>query len=310
MGAVILLIGAFVVTELGWYGLDRAASPWNAVSSQRAQEQVQADSFTGTLKLATYNICSGRGSDKNRWPIHDEDAMKKRLDDIVNVLRAEAPDIVVLEEVDFDSICTGRQNQAAYIAQQAGYSYWVEQKNVDAETLLLFSMRTGNAVLSRYPITNAEHIPFPGHTKWETILGGKPGAVLCEIMLSDTQSIHVLATHLASKSEAIRVESVKIIEKLRLASAEPFFVVGDLNSTPNGFPCSRQAKGENALSLLLDGGGYTTVPLRDPTTNDFTISCAVIDWILVPPSWKIISRSVVPSVASDHSAVFMTVKVE
>lgn len=39
MGIVILLIGAFVVTELGWYGLDRVASPWNAVSSQRAQEQ-------------------------------------------------------------------------------------------------------------------------------------------------------------------------------------------------------------------------------------------------------------------------------
>ena len=75
-------------------------------------------------------------------------------------------------------------------------------------------------------------------------------------------------------------------------------------------PTSQQFHGTNALSLLLDGG-YTTSPLDHPTEQDSTGSerIEVIDWILVPPTWRIFSRRAVPLPWSDHKAVVLDVAV-
>lgn len=175
---------------------------------------------------------------------------------------------------------------------------------MSASTMISFSMQFGNAVLSRYPIKASSLIPFPGYASWETILGGKSDAILCEIVLSEKLIIRFLGTHLESRSEAIRLESAKIIEKVRKDSSMPFFIAGDLNSSPEGFPCSQQINGQNTLSVLLESGNYLTLPVENPSTSDFTITtgnpCAVVDWVLVPKSWKIVSRKVIPSLASDH----------
>ena len=126
-------------------------------------------------------------------------------------------------------------------------------------------------------------------------------------------SIRLLATHLASFSEEVRVASAKIIEERRKTSYLPFLVVGDLNSSPAGFPNHRVYNGENAMDILLGGGGYTTSPLKDPTPADCTIvvgkPTATVDWILVPSAWQILSRRVLPLAASDHYAVVLEARV-
>jgi endonuclease/exonuclease/phosphatase (EEP) superfamily protein YafD len=58
--------------------------------------------------------------------------------------------------------------------------------------------------------------------------------------------------------------------------------------------------------ILLGGEGYTTRPLNNPTPDDFTIASAVIDWILVPADWRILSKNVLRSAASDHYALFLS----
>jgi endonuclease/exonuclease/phosphatase family metal-dependent hydrolase len=310
-------IGVFVVLaagalELGGYAVGRAANRLTAVRIRENRVATQpVPQYSGTLKIITYNICRGRGGDANPWPVKDKPAMEKRLQDIADLLVVEAADIVVLNEVDFDSLCSGRLNQARYINRRAGYPFCVEQRNVDAATLLAFRERSGNAVLSRYPVQQARLVSFPGYKKWETIMGGKSNAVLCDITVSENLSVRLLATHLESRSEAVRVESARIIERERLASPLPFLVVGDLNSTPKGFPHYQEANGQNAMDILLGGGGYTTSPLRDPTTADFTIVVGnpikIVDWVLVTPAWSILSRKVVSLTASDHMAVVMEV---
>jgi endonuclease/exonuclease/phosphatase family metal-dependent hydrolase len=250
------------------------------------------------------SVCHGWGGDKNKFK-RDQQAIIKRLDEISAMLADEKPDIAVLEEVDFDSLLTGRMNQAKYIAEKTGYSYRVEHKNVDARTLFSFSERFGNVLLSRYPVSKASLVSFPGHKKWETIMGGKSTAMLCDIEISSKNRIRVLATHLASFSEEVRVKSAKIIEKTRKASTLPFLVVGDLNSAPDGIPNHNLYKGENAMDILLAGGGFITLPLKDPAPSDFTISAGIVDWILVPPSWNITARRVPELMASDHFPVVM-----
>ena len=308
----ILVLLAAVGLELGGYAVGRATNTLTAVRTRENQAATQpTPHYAGSLKIITYNICRGRGGDTNPWPVKHRPAMEKRLQDIADLLAREAADIVVLNEVDFDSLCSGRLNQAQYLGRRAGYPFCVEQRNVDAATLLAFRERSGNAVLSRYPVKQVRLVSFPGYTKWETILGGKSNAVLCDITLSENLSVRLLATHLESRSEAVRVESARIVEGEHLASPLPFLVVGDLNSTPKGFPHSQEANGQNAMDILLGGGGYTTSPLRDPTPSDFTIVVGnpikIVDWVLVPPSWSILSRKVVSLTASDHMAVVMEV---
>jgi hypothetical protein len=78
-----------------------------------------------------------------------------------------------------------------------------------------------------------------------------------------------------------------------------------LNSAPAGIPNHNVYKGENAMDILLAGGGFITLPLKDPDPPDFTISAGIVDWILVPPSWNITARRVPELMASDHFPVVM-----
>jgi len=52
---------------------------------------------------------------------------------------------------------------AALVAVELGW-FLVEQRDVEARTLLFFSEQSGNAVLSRFPIRSVKPIPLPGYT--------------------------------------------------------------------------------------------------------------------------------------------------
>jgi endonuclease/exonuclease/phosphatase family metal-dependent hydrolase len=295
---------------LAWFFAVRALSPLYALDIRQNPAAPPPRPFNGTLRTATYNICHGRGNDANVWPIRDKPALHKRLKGIADFLKAESPDLAVLEEVDFDSMFTGRRNQAEYIAKEAAFPCWIEQRDIDVDAPFLYTERFGNVVLSRLPVKDARLINLPAYATWEVIMAGCARAVLCEVEPAPNLRVRFLGTHLESRSEKTRVESAQIIEKIRKSSPLPFIVAGDLNSTPKGFPCSQQLNGMNALSLLLDSGGYTTLPLRNPTPEDSTGSgpIEVIDWILVPPSWRILSERAVPLPWSDHRAVVMEVQ--
>jgi endonuclease/exonuclease/phosphatase family metal-dependent hydrolase len=302
----------FVFIELGCYMVGRIIFPLTAIKvRENLGVKLNPVQFDGKLKIMTYNICHGWGGDKNKFN-NDKYSIVKRLDEISEMLALEKPDIVVLEEVDFDSLLSGRINQGEYLAKKAGYPFWIEQKNIDAHTLLTFSEQGGNLVLSRNPIRKAELVVFPGHKRWETIMGGKSMAVVCEIEIVGGPILRLLATHLTSFSEEIRVASAKIIELQRNMSGLPFLIVGDFNSAPVGIPNHRLFNNENAMDFLMGTGAYVTLPISNPDSSEFTISVgkpsAIVDWILVPFSWKIISKQVLPLTVSDHYPLMMDVQ--
>ena len=63
------------------------------------------------------------------------------------------------------------------------------------------------------------------------------------------------------------------------------------------------------MSYLLNDGGYCTLPAGQPSESDLTFSSivprSVIDWILLPSGWTILSKSVTGGELSDHRAVIM-----
>jgi endonuclease/exonuclease/phosphatase family metal-dependent hydrolase len=297
---------------VGWFFVARALSPLTSLEIRQCAAATPAARQPGDrLRIVTYNICHGRGDDSNVWPIRDKAALERRLNGIAEFLKSESPDLVVLNEVDFDSMFTGHVNQGRYIAGRAGFPCWVEQRDIDVDAPFIYTEHFGNVVLSRFPFQNARLVRLPAYATWEVIMAGCARAALCEIELPGHGRMRLLGTHLESRSEATRVASARTIETVRLESPLPLIVAGDLNGCPKGFPTSQQFHGANALSLLLDSGGFTSSPLDHPTEQDSTGSerIEVIDWILVPPAWRILSRRTVPLPWSDHRAVVMDVAV-
>jgi endonuclease/exonuclease/phosphatase family metal-dependent hydrolase len=120
-----------------WFLLNRVASPMRAVRLRQMAQEKQGPGplFTGRLTLGAYNLHHGLGANPFSWkspqrPPRQE--LDSRLNRLAALLQETHADLLVLNEVDFASFRTYHQNQAAYLAEHAGYPFWVEQTNVDA----------------------------------------------------------------------------------------------------------------------------------------------------------------------------------
>jgi endonuclease/exonuclease/phosphatase family metal-dependent hydrolase len=298
-GLVALCALPWVVTRLG------AASRQVRVVSIDTQASLPAGS---ELKVMTWNIAHGRGLAEGNWEGGSKAARELRLDSIAEALRAEGADVVVLNEVDFDSSWSGGVNQAEAIAQRAGYPYVVEQRNLDTR-LGPLRWAFGNAVLSRYPIADAEVIDLPAHALHEAILAGKKRGVLVTLALHEGRRLQIAAVHLEHRLEEVRVQGAReIVRQLKArALPTPTLVVGDLNSAPEGDPAHQTDEaGANALHVLLEEGGLSAAAAGRTFPAD--APRFVIDWILTSPELSTTSLEVVPSLESDHRPVLASVR--
>ncbi|MFZ2087989.1 MAG: endonuclease/exonuclease/phosphatase family protein [Desulfobaccales bacterium] len=273
--------------------------------------------FTGRLTIGAYNIHHGLGPKPFAWkklarPPRQE--LEKRLARLADLLVETRPDLLVLNEVDFASFRTYHINQAAYLAENAGFPFWVEQTNVDA-ALFFWRHRYGNALLSRYPLANPRLVRLPGHGLWESVCWGKKDGLICSVYPSPEKFINILGIHLDHRLETTRLESARVLDQLRRTSPRSCLLAGDFNSSPIHYPLATpDPSGQTALSWLLAQGGYQTRPQADelPGPWDFTFSPLnprqVIDWILVPEHWRIQSHRVVDAGLSDHRMVLMEVE--
>ena len=249
-------------------------SPWNDVKvfADGAANERLVDSPSTTLRIAAYNIAHGRGTGNDNWNGGDKAEREQRLRDIARFLRDANLDVVVLNEVDFDSSWSHRVNQAEFLAREAGFPFHVEQRNIDA-AIPLVSWRFGNAILSRYPISSTRLIDFPAYSRWETVVAGKKKGVVCTIDLLEGRQVRVLAVHLSHRSETVRVASARIIDRERQRAGPPLIAAGDFNSTLLTFPQSEvDQTGQSALSLLLEPQSFATSVLPQPTEQDLTFS--------------------------------------
>ena len=283
------------------------------------EKEASEDSNVRSLTVATFNIAHGRGTKAGNW---SEGASPKyeRIKAIADTLREIDADVVVMNEVDFDSTWSGHQNQAAAIAEAAGYAYRVDQRNLDFR-FIYGSFRFGNVILSRYPIADAQVLDFPPEKIWEDWLVGCKRGVVASIRLNQFQRIRVAAVHLEHRSEFSRVAGAKtILNLLDTTGKNPLIAAGDFNSTPTGYPKSRKHhSGDNAMGVLLDGDAFWYEPTAMPRKDQFTFSTmkptSVIDWILVSkaPSQDrspFNSYRVVDTPLSDHRIVVAEVQLE
>lgn len=292
---------------LGPWLFSRLTSPWRQVRVfSDVQPPRSAVKDSDSLRLACYNIAHGRGLARSNWTGESAGQRLQRLDSIANLLHEVDADVVVLNEVDFNSSWSHGVNQARYLAEKAGYRYRVEQRNLDFH-VLGWSWSFGNAILSRYPV-GAHVIDLPAYAFWEQVVAGKKRAVYCQVAHL-RHPFGIVAAHLSHCSESVRVESAHRINRFVEPVSLPVVIAGDMNSSPTGFPLSRTTEsGENAMEVFDQFHRCRRYPeTPDITSAQMTFPSndprQIIDWILISRSWYFGEYRVEPAMHSDHRCV-------
>ncbi len=263
-----------------------------------------------TLRILAYNIAHGRGPTNGNW---DESGQlkRRRIEQIAELIREQNPDVVILNEVDFNATWSGHQNQAEAIARLVGYDHRAEQRNLDLQ-FIYGSWVFGNAVLSKFPIVSAQPVRYPVLSGWEHALAGSKQGIACTLQLSPEEQVRVIAVHLEVRSAPVRKASAEALLSDLEQAEVPTVLAGDFNSSLSEQEDARWPTGQTALDLLAGSGAIQLPPTKNPRVDDFTFSSTdpqrVIDWILIPPETRYAEYRVLPSELSDHRPVMAVIE--
>ena len=239
-------------------------SCWMAVFSGTKGLAADAEA---KLRVLTYNIHHGEGTDRK--------IDYRRLSEMISSLK---PDVVALQEVDVKTSRVDGVDQATLLGEMTAM-------NVVFGAAMPFSGgHYGEAILSRYPISEERSYPLPFN------FGQEPRAVLRATIEPDNgvPEFVFLGTHLCHQSEENRLQQVK--ELRRRAGDEgqrPVILAGDFNARPGSMPMK---------SMLGDEWIDATAPQ------------SVIDYVLIQKSdrWKVTKVTTVDDlVVSDHRPVLV-----
>jgi endonuclease/exonuclease/phosphatase family metal-dependent hydrolase len=167
------------------------------------------------VRLLTYNVHRCVGTDR-------------RLDvgRVAEVIAAQSPDIVALQELDVGRARTGGVDQAHRIAQRLGMAFHFNAAfKVEEEQF-------GDAILTVLPERLVKAGPIPGHPRIPQL---EPrGAVWVEIETADGV-LSVINTHLGLVPREQRIQAAALAGgdwARGAAPGAPLVLVGDMNATP------------------------------------------------------------------------------
>lgn len=228
------------------------------------------------LRVLSYNIHHGEGMDR-----------KIDLPRIASVIKSVSPDFVMLQEVDRNVARSGDVDQATELGKLT------EMHVVFGGNLKLGEGDYGNAILSRYPLSEVENRQLPNSD------GGEPRGVLsASVTLPEThggKTIRILGTHLDHRpAETDRLGSIDVITDFVAQDERMVIIGGDFNA----IPASAVMKKFREQWKLAGSGEFPTVPVAEPTRQ--------IDYVgYRSPAPIAIGevRVLDEAVASDHRAI-------
>ncbi len=167
-----------------------------------------------TIKVMSYNIHSGIGRDR-----------VYHLDRIIEVLAAENPDIIALQEVDRNLSRSNFDDQSRRIGEALGmhYQHCVNQYIEAGEY--------GISTFSRFPIVNQERHDLSVRSR----IFGPRGTLRTDLQLDDGTRLHVFNVHLGLRVRERRYQRQQLLSETILlddALQDPMIVLGDFNDRP------------------------------------------------------------------------------
>lgn len=159
----------------------------------------------------TYNIRSGRGLDG-----------RLNLDRIAQVIAAENPDVVALQEVDSKRRRTRNQDQAHVLAERLGYhcAFVPARRWTQGEY--------GNALLSRFPHLECLSVVLPKPAR----LPVEARCMMqCRLEVPDGE-LHIWNTHLGLLAAERRLQVQLMVDQFLAVPGRRLILCGDFNARP------------------------------------------------------------------------------
>lgn len=169
----------------------------------------RSDWNVSVIRLLSYNIHKGIGGRDRRY----------RLERIIEVIRAESPDIICLQEVDRDVRRSRFHDQALMLAEEFTAVAHLYQLNVRVQR-----GGYGNLLLSRWPLRHSHQISLTRH-------GKKPRGAQIAVIESEEGPLQVVNWHLGL-SEQERHWQVRHLLRhhlFRESAHLPSILIGDTN---------------------------------------------------------------------------------
>lgn len=222
-----------------------------------------------TLRVLTYNIHHGEGTDKQ--------FDYERLAVVIKNLK---PDVVALQEVDRGTERASGVDQAKLLARLCHMHYAFGQAMPHQ------GGQYGDAILSRFPITKTIVHPLPYQLDLEP-----RAAVEVVIQPAGIGPISFVDTHLCHKSEELRVQQAqRLVQLFPSEKGNPVILAGDFNSRP----------GSDPMNVLLNTGWIDAVSPHSVIDYVLVRRC---------DPWEVKEITIIEEpVVSDHSPVLVVLQ--
>jgi len=222
-----------------------------------------------TLRIMTFNIHQGFNA-----------VQSPSLDQIVDVVAHESPDVLLLQEVVRGWMIDEQHDALGVMAERLGMPYVFAPNIGDLY---------GNAILSRFPMTDVKRVHFAAQPSLRHQPRGAVGVRIGDLLIVNTHLDDI------ADSSAIRQEQVRTI--LREWDAEKIAIIaGDMNAEPSYLEMGLLS--EAGYGDLAEPAGPTTTMDDPPKRIDYIWGVGVI---------ASSPHTVMALAASDHRAVVVNV---
>lgn len=251
----------------------------NIIPKKNQKKLTTEDNQNLRLRILSYNIHHAEGVDG-----------KLDVPRIAQVILSVDPDLVALQEVDKNTIRTGKVNQDIELSRLT------KMNSVFGSNITFQGGQYGNAILSKFPIIKNKNFLLPNVDS-----GEQRGLLQSQIQISNKENVLFFSTHLDHRrSDTERLASAKAINQIiSLDNKSPAILAGDFNDVPD----SPTLKELGKVWLRTNKKILRTIPASKPSRQ--------IDYIFVQPKerWKIIESQVLDEdIASDHRAIFSIIE--
>jgi len=237
------------------------------------------------IRVMTYNILHGARIDTK---VID-------LDKTAETIRELGADIVGLNEVRGEGDDPGYTAQAEILAEKLGYYYFF------APAIFIHGkLPYGNALVSKYPILDAEIIGIPdpetreekGYYETRCLLSAK-------IDIGDGKILQVFATHFGLMKDEQKNAVDTVVGQLK-ECGYPHVFMGDLNVTPDN----------EVLAPILDVMQDTEPNLGEQKLSFPTDAPRIkIDYVMVSKDIKIVGAEIPRAGLSDHLPLYADIEI-
>lgn len=234
-----------------------------------------------TFRLLSYNIHHGEGMDKNL-----------DLARIADLIKAENPDAVALQEVDKNCARSGKVDQPAAFAKLTGMTAHF-QKAMDFD-----GGEYGICLLTKGKVLEVKGFPLPN-----SAIPVEPRAGQALKVATSGGILTVANTHLEVSSSALRLEQIRFLMHALTKEEKAATVVltGDFNSQ----------RGDPVMSAVAAADWEVPEKMGNPNTIPSGKPAREIDFAVLRPkgAFKVVAYRVLEeAVASDHRPILIELK--